>query len=384
MPMFADTEYQDFRNEVRAFCEAEVAPQAIECDHQQEFAPGYVKKLGAAGYLTVMLPQNLGGMGWNTIQYSIIVEELARVCGATSLMIAAHNSLGAGPIYNFGNDEQRKRFLTPVIEDNVLIAFGLTEPQAGSDAGGTRSFAERKDGNYILNGTKCWITSAKLCKFAIATARTDKSGGVKGISSFVLEKGMEGFEVGKKENKMGCRGSDTAYLHFDNVVVPEANRIGDEGQGFKQFMMTLDGGRISIAAMGLGLAVGAYESALRYAGQTELDGQPLGHHQGVGFTLADMYTRIEATRGLIYGASRMKDQGLRFSTQSAMAKLYAGETCNFVTSAALEIMGVDGLSEKYPVERAFRDMKLTEIGEGTSEIQRLVISRAILKDVIDK
>ncbi len=380
--MFADAEYQNFRDEVRAFCEAEVAPQAAKCDQDQEFAPGYVKKLAEAGYLKVMLPTEIGGMGWNTIQYSIIVEELARVCGASSLVIAAHNSLGAGPIHKFGNEEQRRRFLQPVVEEHELIAFGLTEPNAGSDAGGTRSFAERQGDYYILNGTKCWITSAKLCKFAIATARTDKSGGVKGISSFVVEKGMAGFEVGKKENKLGCRGSDTCYLHFDDVKVPAANRIGEEGQGFKQFMMTLDGGRISIAAMGLGLAVGAYESAARYAARTELDGQPLGHHQGVGFMLADMYTRIEATRGLIYGASSMKDRGVRFSTQSAMAKLYAGETCNFVTSAALKVMGADGLSDEYPVERLFRDMKLTEIGEGTSEIQRLVISRAILKEVI--
>jgi alkylation response protein AidB-like acyl-CoA dehydrogenase len=382
--MFADSDYKDFRAQVREFCEAEVVPQAVESDHVQKFDENHVKKLADAGYLKILLPQEYGGMGYNTIQYSIIVEELSRVCGSTGLMIAAHNSLGAGPIFNFGTEEQRRKYLTPVAEDGVLIAFGLTEPQAGSDAGGTRSYAEKREDGYLLNGTKCWITSAILCKYAVATARTDKSGGVKGITSFILEKGMEGFSIGKKENKLGCRGSDTAYLHFDDVVVPEANRLGEEGQGFKQFMMTLDGGRISIAAMALGLAVGAFEVAAKYAATEQIDDQPLGFQQGYGFTLADMYTQIEAARGLIYGAAQMKDRGERFSTQSAMAKLYAAEVCNFVTGAAMRLLGMDGISEKYPVERMFRDMKLTEIGEGTSEVQRLVISRALLKAVGDK
>ena len=263
----------------------------------------------------------------------------------------------------------------------MLVAFGLTEPQAGSDAGGTQSVAVRNGDHYVLNGTKCWITSSNLCKYAIVTARTDKSGGVKGISSFILEKGMPGFSIGKKENKMGCRGSDTAFMHFDDVHVPLENRMGQEGEGFKQFMITLDGGRISIAAMALGLAVGAFEVAAKYAATHKQFGKPIGEYQAIQWKLADMATRIEAARGLIYGASVMKDKKLNFSTQSAMAKLYASEVCNFVTFEAIGILGGDGYSPKYPVERMYRDMKLTEIGEGTSEIQRMVIARAILKSI---
>lgn len=383
MMMFADSEYTDFRTSVRRFCEEEIAPNAVAADISQEFPPDQMKKLHEQGWLKILLPKAIGGMGYNTIQYSIIVEELCRVCGATGLMIAAHNSLGTFPIYNFGNEDQRRRFLTPTVEEGAVIAFGLTEPGAGSDAGGTKSFAELKGDEYILNGTKCWITSARLSRFAIVTARTDKSGGVKGISSFVLSKDMTGFTIGKKENKIGCRGSDTGYLHFDDVHVPVIDRIGDEGEGFKQFMITLDGGRISIAAMALGLAVGAYEQAAKYAANHEENGKPIGLNEGIGFLLADMLTRIEAARGLIYGASVMKDKKVPFSTQSAMAKLYASEVCNFCTSSALQILGWDGVNDDHPASRMFRDMKLTEIGEGTSEIQRLVISRTILKSFAD-
>lgn len=382
--MFPDSDYKDFRTEVRRFCEAEIVPHAVEADNAQNFPEEQIAKLHEQGWLTMLLPKSIGGSGFNTIQYSIVVEELSRVCGATGLMIAAHNSLGTFPILNFGNDEQRTRFLTPTIESGEVIAFGLTEPGAGSDAGGTKSFAELKGEEYILNGTKCWITSARLSKYAIVTARTDKSGGVKGISSFVLEKGMEGFSVGKKENKIGCRGSDTGYLHFDDVQVPVANRIGEEGQGFKQFMITLDGGRISIGAMALGLAVGAFESAAKYAARHTVNGKPIGLQQGVGFKLAEMYTRVEAARGLIYGASAMKDAKVNFSTQSAMAKYFASEVCNFCTSSALDIVGFEGVRDEHPATRMFRDMKLTEIGEGTTEVQKLVISRAIMKSVSEE
>ncbi len=381
--MFPDAEYKDFRAQVREFCEAEIAPNADQSDFTQDFPEGQIKKLFEQGWLTILLPKDIGGMGYNTIQYSIIVEELCRVCGSTGLMIAAHNSLGTFPIYKFGNADQHKRFLTPTVEGGAVIAFGLTEPGAGSDAGGTKSYAELKGDEYILNGTKCWITSARLCKHAIVTARTDKSGGVKGISSFVLSKDMQGFTIGKKENKLGCRGSDTGYLHFDDVHVPVADRIGEEGHGFKQFMITLDGGRISIAAMALGLAVGAFEAAAKHAATYEENGKPIGYSEGIGFKLADMFTRIEAARGLIYGASGMKDRGVPFGTQSAMAKLYASEVCNFCTSSALDILGYEGVRDNHPATRMFRDMKLTEIGEGTSEIQRLVISRAIMKSVSD-
>ena len=379
--MFADSEYTGFRAEVRAFCEQEIAPLAAKADEEQIFPKENLEKLQKKGWWKIQLPKEYGGLDYNTVQYSIIVEELCRVCGSTGLTVAAHNSLGVGPIYNFGTPAQRDKYLKTSASEAVLVAFGLTEPQAGSDAGGTQSVAVRDGDHYVLNGTKCWITSSNLCKYAIVTARTDKSGGVKGISSFILEKGMPGFSIGKKENKMGCRGSDTAFMHFDDVHVPLENRMGAEGEGFKQFMITLDGGRISIGAMALGLAVGAFDVAAKYAATHKQFGKPIGEYQAIQWKLADMATRIEAARGLIYGASVMKDKKLNFSTQSAMAKLYASEVCNFVTFEAIGVLGGDGYSPRYPVERMYRDMKLTEIGEGTSEIQRMVIARAILKSI---
>ncbi len=378
--MFADSKYADFRKEVREFCEQEIAPLAQQADETQQFPQAALDRLHEKGWWAVFMPKDLGGLGLNAVQYSIIVEEVCRVDGSIGLTVAAHNSLGAGPIYNFGNDDQRRKYLHFGDPQGYLIAFGLTEPQAGSDAGGTKSFADKDGAYYILNGTKCWITSANLCKYAIITARTDKSGGVKGISSFVLEKGMDGFSVGKKEDKMGCRGSDTAFLHFDDVKVPEENRIGSEGEGFRQFMITLDGGRISIAAMALGLAVGAFEIASKYAKKRIQFGRPIGDFQAIQWKLADMACQIEAARGLVYGASQLKDDGEKFTQQSAMAKLYASEVCNFCTSTALTVLGAEGFTSRYPVERMFRDMKLTEIGEGTSEIQRVVIAREILKN----
>ncbi len=379
--MFADSNYADFRAQVRDFCEREIAPLAQRADEAQHFPEVAVAKIHSQGWWAVQLPEYLGGRGCDTVQYSIIVEELCRVCGSTGLTVAAHNSLGAGPIYNFGTADQRKRFLHFGDAEPPIIAFGLTEPQAGSDAGGTKSVAELNGDTYILNGTKCWITSANLCRYAVVTARTDKSGGVHGITSFVLEKGTEGFSVGKKENKCGCRGSDTAFLHFDDVKVPRSQQLGDAGEGFKHFMKTLDGGRISIAAMALGLAVGAFECAARYAATHEFEGAPMADQQWAQWKLADMACRIEAARGLVYGASVMKDQGKVYSQQSAMAKLYASEVCNFVTSEAINLIGAEALGTRYPVERMWRDMKLTEIGEGTSEIQRIVVSRAILKSI---
>jgi alkylation response protein AidB-like acyl-CoA dehydrogenase len=378
--MFADSKYSDFRSEVREFCEQEIAPLALEADETQQFPQAAVDNLHRQGWWAIMLPKRLGGLEYTTVQYSIIIEELCRVDGSVGLTVAAHNSLGAGPIFKFGDEEQHKKYLHFNDPAGFLIAFGLTEPQAGSDAGGTKSFAEKQGAYYILNGTKCWITSANLCKYAIITARTDKSGGVKGISSFVLEKGMEGFSVGKKEDKMGCRGSDTAFLHFDDVKVPEENRIGQEGEGFRQFMITLDGGRISIAAMALGLAAGAFEIASKHAKKRIQFGRPIGDFQAMQWKLADMACQIEAARGLVYGASQMKDDGLRVTQQSAIAKLFASEVCNFCTSTALTILGAEGFTSRYPVERMFRDMKLTEIGEGTSEIQRVVIAREVLKN----
>ncbi len=379
--MFADSAYADFRLKVRDFCEREIAPLAEIVDETQMFSPVALQKLHEQGWWAIQVPKAYGGLELTTVQYSIIVEELSRVCGSTGLTVAAHNSLGAGPITYFGTDAQKQRYLHFADKDAYLIAFGLTEPQAGSDAGATKSVADPKPDHYILNGTKCWITSANLCRYAIVTARTDKSTGVHGISSFVVEKGMEGFSIGKKENKLGCRGSDTAFMHFDDLKVPKESLIGKEGEGFKQFMKTLDGGRISIAAMALGLAQGAFEAAARYVAANSFEELPLADQQWAQFKLADMGCQIEAARGLVYGASQLRDEGKPYSQQSAMAKLYASEVCNHATSEALTIIGLGTYEERYPVERMWRDMKLTEIGEGTSEVQRLVISRAILKSI---
>jgi len=376
--MDLDIKYKDFRMEIRAYIEENIAPHAAKIDSEQFYSKEVHEAVNKKGWWGCLVPKDYGGLDLKTIEYAIIVEEVARICGSTALTLAAHNSLGTWPIWKFGNEEQRKKYLPPAAEKGSLIAFGLTEPEAGSDAGGTKSKAVKDDGGYLLNGTKCWITSATVCDTAIATARTSDEGGVKGISSFILEKGMQGFSSGKKENKLGCRGSDTAYMHFDDVRLLESQRLGEEGMGFKQFMMTLDGGRISIGAMALGLAQAGLDVALRYAAENEYDGRPMAKGQGVQFQLADMGTQIEAARLMIYKTAWMKDNDIPYTKYSAMCKLYASEVANFCTGTAMRLMGADGISEKYPAERYYRDMKLCEIGEGTSEIQRVVIARELL------
>ncbi|MBU1319021.1 MAG: acyl-CoA dehydrogenase family protein [candidate division Zixibacteria bacterium] len=372
-----------FRSEVRQFCEAEIAPHAVEVDEKQIFKPEIQEKINAKGWWGSIVPKEYGGLGLSSAEYTVLVEEISRVCGSTGLTFAAHNSLGTYPIYAFGTEEQRQKYLPNACKKGALIAFGLTEPEAGSDAGGTKSKAVRDGDHYVINGTKCWITSAEPCTVAIATARTSEEGGVKGISSFILEKGMEGFSVGKKENKMGCRGSNTAYLHFDDLKVHESQRLGDEGVGFKQFMITLDGGRISIGAMALGLAQAAFELASRYATERKSFGQPISSYQAIQWKIADMAMKIEAARHLVYGAAYLKDSGKRMSKESAMAKVYASEVANFCTYEAIQVLGGDGYSAKYPAERYYRDMKLCEIGEGTSEVQRIVIAREVFKSISD-
>lgn len=371
---------QGFREEVRDFCEREIAPHAKEVDEKQIFSDDVAERINEKGWWGCIVPKEYGGLGMSQAEYVVIVEEMSRVCGSTALTFAAHNSLGTYPINTFGNDDQRKKYL-PEAAKGALIAFGLTEPEAGSDAGGTKTKAVKQDGGYLMNGTKCWITSAEPCKFAIATARTSEEGGVKGISSFILEKGMEGFSVGKKEDKMGCRGSNTAYLHFDDLKLPDSQLLGEEGKGFKQFMITLDGGRISIGAMALGLAQGAFESASRYSIEREQFGTSISNFQAIQWKVADMATQIEAARHLVYGAAWLKDRGRKMTKESAMAKVYASEVANFCTYQAIQVIGADGLTDKYPVERQFRDMKLCEIGEGTSEVQRIVIAREVLKSM---
>lgn len=381
--MLLKKEHQEFREKVRAFAEERIAPLAAALDIEQRFPHEHLRPLAEMGLLGMVVPEQYGGDPVDTVCYSIAVEELSRVCGSTGIMIAAHNSLGCFPILKFGTEEQKRKYLPRGTRGGELLAFGLTEPEAGSDAGATKTTAVRKGDHWELNGTKCFITSASHAFASVITARTSDTPGVKGISSFIIEKGWPGFEIGKKENKMGLRGSDTAFMHFTDVMLPLENQLGAEGEGFKQFMITLDGGRISIGAMALGLAQGAYECALKYAAGHDDDGVPLGDLQSVQWKLADMATELEAARHLIYGAAMMKDAGVKFTKESAMAKMYASEVGNRVCYQAIQILGESGFrTGPYPAERMYRDVKLCEIGEGTSEVQRIVIAREVLKSVM--
>ncbi|MDP3024069.1 MAG: acyl-CoA dehydrogenase [candidate division Zixibacteria bacterium] len=377
--MYLDKKYEDFRKSIREFAEKEIEPKAQEADEKAQFPYENIKKVAQLGLLGMVVPPEFGGTGIDTLRYAIAVEELSRVCGSTGITIAAHNSLAICPLYLFGSEEQKKKYIPPLAKGEKLGAFGLTEPDAGSDAGGTKTTAVLKGDSYVINGSKCFITNASVAGTFVITAATDKTKGTKGISSFILEKGMKGFTVGKKENKMGIRGSDTATLHFEDLKVPRENLLGKEGEGFKQFLVTLDGGRISIGAMALGIAQGAFEKALKYAKETIQFEKPLIESQAIQFKLADMATQIEAARHLIYHAAFLEDRGQKYVKESAMAKLFASEIGRFVTYEAIQIFGEYGYSRRYPVERYLRDVKLCEIGEGTSEIQRLVIFRELIK-----
>ncbi|MCP4569698.1 MAG: acyl-CoA dehydrogenase [FCB group bacterium] len=383
--MLLTKEQLQFREKIRAFADEKIAPLATQIDLEQRFPTEHLPLLAEMGLMGMVVSEEYGGSPVDTVCYSIAVEELSRVCGSTGITIAAHNSLGCFPIFKFGSDELRKKYLPRGTKGGELLAFGLTEPDAGSDAGATKSTAEKKDDHWLVNGTKCFITSASHAFASIDTARTSDEPGVKGISSFILEKDWDGYDIGKKENKMGLRGSDTAFLHFTDVKVPFENQLGALGEGFKHFMITLDGGRVSIGAMALGLAQGAYECALKYAGGHMENGKPIGTTQAVQWQLADMATEIEAARYLVYGASQMKDAGVKYSKESAMAKLYASEVGNRVCFQAIQILGLEGFQTgPYPAERMYRDVKLCEIGEGTSEVQRIVVAREVLKSVMNK
>jgi alkylation response protein AidB-like acyl-CoA dehydrogenase len=372
-------EHEKFRQKIREFAEAEIEPKSSFLDESGEFPFDTIKKLGEMGILGMVVSEKYGGSGYDTISYSIAVEEISRVCGSTGITVAAHNSLGLYPIYLFGNEEQKRKHIPPLAKGEKLGSFGLTEPGAGSDAAGTKTTAVLDGDFYVVNGSKCFITNASVGGTFVFTAMTDKAKGYKGISSFILEKGMKGFTIGKKENKMGLRGSDTATMIFEDLRIPKENLLGKEGEGFKQFMITLDGGRISIGAMALGIAQGAFDKALKYAKEREQFGQPIANFQAIQWKLADMATQIEAARHLIYHSSWLKDKGEKFIKESAMAKLYASEVGRFVTYQAIQILGGYGYLSKYPLERYMRDIKLCEIGEGTSEIQRLIIARELLK-----
>ena len=369
------------RQMARDFANSKLAPIAAEIDRTGEFPEATVREMGSLGFLGLTVPEAYGGVGADLTSYALVVEEISRVCGSHGLTVAAHNSLGCWPIAALGTEEQKKKFLAKAVTGEKLLSFGLTEPGAGSDAGGTRTTAVRDGDDWVLNGNKMWITNSHYAEALIITAKTDlEAKGSHGISAFIVPTDTPGFTVEKKEDKLGMRASDTAPLTLENVRVPHENLLGKEGEGFKYFMMTLDGGRISIAAVALGLAVGAYEVARNYAKQREQFGRPIASFQAVEFMLADMATQIQASRLLTYEACRLKDEDQPYAQMAAMAKLHASETAMFVTDKAIQILGGYGFTREYPVERMYRDAKLCTIGEGTSEIQRMVIGRLELKD----
>ena len=369
------------RETVRSFAENEVAPSAAERDENERFDRELmfdkVAELGLAG---IVFPEEYGGASGDYISYAIAVEELSRVCASTGVTLSAHLSLGANPVWMFGTEEQKKNFLIPMAEGTKLGAFALTEPSAGSDAGGTRTFAVRDGEEWILNGSKVFITNGGDAETYIVFARTDKDAQKHhGISAFIIDKDTPGFSFGKKEMKMGIRSSLTCELVFENCRIPADRLLGKEGEGFKIAMKTLDGGRIGIAAQALGIAQGAYEAAIDYSRERKQFEQPIASFQGVQFILADMALRIEASRLLVYQSAWRASAGLSYGKESAMAKLSASETAMWVTTKAVQVHGGYGYTREFPVERMMRDAKITEIYEGTSEVQRVVIGAAITR-----
>ncbi len=365
---------------VREFCEKEIAPRAAEIDRESRFPIENFRGLAELGLMGIPYPEEYGGGGADTLSYIVAAEEIARVCGSTCLSYVAHVSLGTAPIVNDGTDEQKRRWLPSLCSGETLGAFALTEPNAGSDASGTQTTARLDGDHYVVNGQKIYCTNGQIAGTVVFTALTDKTAGYKGISAFVVEKGTPGFTYGTNEDKIGCRGSETAVLFFENCRIPVENRVGAEGDGYRNFLKTLDGGRISIGAMALGLAQGAFEAAIRYSTERVQFGKPINSFQLVQAHLANMGTEIEAARHMVYDAAVRKDRGLPFKKEGAMAKLFASEVSQRVCNAALQVFGGMGYTKDAPVERFLRDAKLTEIGEGTSEIQRLVIARQLLKE----
>ena len=376
---FLLTEEQELtRQTVREFAEREIAPGALERDEKQEFPRDIMKKLGAMGMLGAFIPPEYGGAGLKYVDYILVIEELARVDGSVGLSVAAHNSLCTNHIFMAGNEEQRRRFTVPLARGEKIGAWSLTEPTAGSDASGTRSTAVRDGGDWILNGSKTFATHGSVCDVAVVFAVTDKGRGKHGISAFILEAGMKGFRAGRKENKMGCRASDTAEIVMADCRVPDANRLGEEGQGFIDALRILDGGRIGIGALGVGIAQGAFEQATAYAKSRRQFGRPIADFQAVQWMLADSAMEIHAARLLVQRAAFLKDAGQDVTRAASMAKLYSSETAMRVAGRAVQIYGGYGYVKEYLVERVYRDVCICTIGEGTSEIQRLVIARLLL------
>ncbi len=368
------------RQEVRKFAEKEIRPHVMEWDESKTYPMAVIKRLGEMGMLGVIFPEEYGGAGMGYIEYAVVVEELSRVCGSVGISVAAHNSLCANHIYSMGSEAQKQKYLRPLASGKAIGAWGLTEPGAGSDAGAQITSARKDGDHYVLNGTKNFITHGTVGDIAVVMARTSPGKGTDGISAFILEKGMPGFRAGKQENKLGLRASDTSELIMEDVKVPAENLLGEEGVGFRQAMKTLDGGRISIGALGLGMAQGAFEESVKYAKSRVTFGKPISEHQAIQFKLADMGVQIEAARLLIYRAANLKDQGLPYAKAASMAKLFSSEIACKVADEAVQILGGYGYVKDYPVEKYYRDVKLCTIGEGTSEIQRTVIARYILKE----
>lgn len=369
------------RQSARDFSEAHIKPYVMEWDEQQIFPLDLFKKLGEYGFMGIIVPEEYGGAGLSYQEYITILDEISKVCGAIGLSVAAHNSLCTNHILSFANESQKQKYLPKLASGEWIGAWGLTEAGSGSDAGGLSTEAYLDGDYYILNGSKNFITHAISGDVAVVIARTGEKGDKRGMSAFIIEKGIEGFSAGKKENKLGMRASETACLFFDNCKVHKDQLIGNEGEGFVQALKLLDGGRISIAALSLGIARGAYECALNYANQREQFGKKIFDFQAVSFELANMATKIEASELLTRQAGSLKDQNLSVTKEGAMAKLFASETAVEVSNESVQIFGGNGFTKNYPAEKYFRDAKLCTIGEGTSAIQRMVISREIRKDV---
>ncbi|MDS9995768.1 acyl-CoA dehydrogenase [Bacillus atrophaeus] len=377
MNFYLSDEHEMIRKLVRDFAKNEVAPSAAERDEQERFDRGLFQEMADLGLTGIPWPEQYGGIGSDYLAYVIAVEELSKVCASTGVTLSAHTSLCGWPLYAYGTEEQKQTYLTPLALGEKIGAYGLTEAGSGSDAGGMKTVAERIGDDYLLNGSKIFITNGGAADIYIVFAVTDPEQRKKSVTAFIVEKGFEGFSIGKKEKKLGIRSSPTTEIIFEDCLVPAKNRLGEEGEGFKIAMSTLDGGRNGIAAQAVGIAQGALDEALQYAKERKQFGKPVAEQQAIAFKLADMATMIEASRLLTYQAAWLESSGLPYGKASAMSKLLAGDTAMKVTTEAVQIFGGYGYTKDYPVERYMRDAKITQIYEGTQEIQRLVISRML-------
>lgn len=375
---WSDTQ-QQIAEMIRDFSKKNILPYFMEWDEKQTFPVDTLRALGELGLMGVLVPEEYGGSGMTYPEYVTVVSEISAVCGSIGLSVAAHNSLCTGHILQFGNAEQKKKYLPKLASGAWIGAWGLTEPGTGSDAANMQCTARKAGDKWVLNGTKCWITHGRSGEVAVVIARSGEKGDSHGMSAFIVERGTPGFKGGKKENKLGMRASETAEMIFEECEIPAENLIGEEGEGFIQSLKVLDGGRISIASLGLGIAKGAFQAAVKYAKERQQFGKPIAHFQGISFKLADMATEIEAAEQLTYRAAALKQAGKNVTRESAMAKYYTSETAVKVATDAVQIFGGYGYTKDYPVEKFYRDAKLCTIGEGTSEIQKIVIAREALK-----